>query len=209
MADIFDLFKKIEGTGAKASGPITHLVVGLGNIGAQYEKTRHNAGFMALDRIAEKYGARVNSARFHALVGEAAINNHRVLLMKPTTFMNNSGLAVGEAAAFYKIPPENIIVLVDEISFDPGFMRIRRKGSAGGHNGLKSIIAAISSESFPRIKLGIGKKPTPEYDLADFVLSRMPEDDIAKLTALSDGIIDSVALILDGKIDDAMSRYSK
>ena len=209
MADIFDLFKKIEGTGVKASGPITHLVVGLGNIGAQYEKTRHNAGFMALDRIAEKYGARVNNARFHALVGEATINNHRVLLMKPTTFMNNSGLAVGEAAAFYKIPPENIIVLVDEISFDPGFMRIRRKGSAGGHNGLKSIIAAISSECFPRIKLGIGKKPNPEYDLADFVLSRMPEDDIARLTALSDGIIDSVALILDGKIDDAMSRYSK
>ena len=209
MTDIFDLFKKIESAPARATGPVTHLIVGLGNIGAQYEKTRHNAGFMALDLLAERYGARVNNARFHALVGEATVGTHRVLFMKPTTFMNNSGLAVGEAAAFYKIPPENIIVLVDEISFDPGFMRIRRKGSAGGHNGLKSIIAAISSEQFPRIKLGIGQKPTPEYDLADFVLSRMPDEDIARLSSLSDAVADSVALMLDGKIDDAMSRYSR
>ncbi|MBP3308013.1 MAG: aminoacyl-tRNA hydrolase [Clostridia bacterium] len=209
MTDIFDLFKKIESAPARAAGPVTHLIVGLGNIGAQYEKTRHNAGFMALDLLAERYGARVNNARFHALVGEATVGTHRVLFMKPTTFMNNSGLAVGEAAAFYKIPPENIIVLVDEISFDPGFMRIRRKGSAGGHNGLKSIIAAISSEQFPRIKLGIGQKPTPEYDLADFVLSRMPDEDIARLSSLSDAVADSVALMLDGKIDDAMSRYSR
>ncbi len=209
MADIFDLFKKIESGTQRSTGPVTHIVVGLGNIGTQYEKTRHNAGFMALDMIAGKYSARVSSARFHALVGEVSVGTHRVLLMKPTTYMNNSGLAVGEAASFYKIPPENIIVLSDEISFDAGVMRIRRKGSAGGHNGLKSIIAALGSESFPRIKLGVGKKPSPEYDLADFVLSKMPEDDLARLSSLNDAIVDSVALMLDGKIDEAMSKYSK
>ena len=207
MSNIFDLFKKIEKK--EDTTPVTHIVVGLGNPGTEYAKTRHNAGFLAIDHIAKRCGVSIDRLKYNALVSEAVIGGKRVLLMKPQTFMNSSGEAIGAAANFYKIPPENVIVLHDEISFAPGKMRIRRKGSAGGHNGLKSIIAAISSESFPRIKLGIGKKPTPEYDLADFVLSRMPEDDIARLTALSDGIIDSVALILDGKIDDAMSRYSK
>ncbi len=209
MADIFDLFKKIETGGARSTGPITHIVAGLGNIGTAYEKTRHNAGFMALDALAERYSVEVKQARFHALVGEATLGTHRVLLMKPTTYMNNSGLAIGEAAGFYKIAPENIIVLHDEISFDAGFMRIRRKGSAGGHNGLKSIIASLGSENFPRIKIGVGKKPSPEYDLADFVLSRMPEGDLDRLSGLFPAITDSVLHILDGKIDEAMSKYSK
>ena len=209
MADIFDLFKKISTGSSAPAGPVTHIIAGLGNIGSTYEKTRHNAGFMAIDALARESGIEIKQARFHALVGEGTVGTHRVLLMKPTTFMNNSGLAIGEASAFYKIPPERVIVLVDEISFDAGMMRIRRKGSAGGHNGLKSIIASLSSENFPRIKIGVGKKPSPEYDLADFVLSKMPECELSALAGIYPSINASVKLMLDGKIDDAMSKYSK
>jgi len=208
MANIFDLFKKIE-TKPAAKTQITHLVVGLGNIGDKYEKTRHNAGFLALDALAASVGATVNRAKFHALVGEAEIAGVGVLLMKPTTFMNNSGVAISEAAAFYKIPPENIIILHDEISFDVGVMRIRRKGSAGGHNGLKSIIQHLGSEEFPRIKIGVGKKPSPEYDLVDFVLGKFSEDDLKVLREQHAGVIASVELMLGGKIDEAMNKYSK
>ena len=207
MANIFDLFKKIE-TGA-SSLPITHIVVGLGNVGKEYEKTRHNAGFMAIDALAEKCGVRIDRAKFHALTAEATIAGVRVLLMKPTTYMNNSGVAISEAAAFYKIAPENVIVLHDEISFDAGVMRIRRKGSAGGHNGLKSIIAHLGSDAFPRIKIGVGKKPSPEYDLVDFVLGKFSQDDLAKLAAENDSIIASVELMLTGKTEEAMNKYSK
>lgn len=207
MANIFDLFKKIE-TGA-SSLPITHIVVGLGNVGKEYEKTRHNAGFMAIDALAEKCGVRIDRAKFHALTAEATIAGVRVLLMKPTTYMNNSGVAISEAAAFYKIAPENVIVLHDEISFDAGVMRIRRKGSAGGHNGLKSIIAHLGSDAFPRIKIGVGKKPSPEYDLVDFVLGKFSQDDLAKLAAENDSVIASVELMLTGKIEEAMNKYSK
>ena len=207
MSNIFDLFKKIEKKESQA--PITHLVVGLGNPGAEYAKTRHNIGFLAIDHIAEKYCARVDRAKFHALVGEAVIEGVRVLLMKPTTFMNSSGIAVGEAAAFYKIPPENVIVLHDEISFDPGLFRIRRKGSAGGHNGLKSIISSLGSEDFPRIKIGVGKKPTPEYDLASWVLAKIPDGDMALMQARFEDIRASVGLMLLGKTEDAMNKYSK
>lgn len=207
MANIFDLFKKIE-TGA-SSLPITHIVVGLGNVGKEYEKTRHNAGFMAIDALAEKCGVRIDRAKFHALTAEATIAGVRVLLMKPTTYMNNSGVAIAEAAAFYKIAPENVIVLHDEISFDAGVMRIRRKGSAGGHNGLKSIIAHLGSDAFPRIKIGVGKKPSPEYDLVDFVLGKFSQDDLAKLAAENDSIIASVELMLTGKTEEAMNKYSK
>jgi PTH1 family peptidyl-tRNA hydrolase len=159
--------------------------------------------------LAEKYGARIDRVKFHATVGECTIGGQRVLLMKPTTLMNNSGIAVGEAAAFYKIPPERVLVLHDEISFDPGLIRIRRKGSAGGHNGLKSIIASIGSEDFPRIKIGVGKKPSPEYDLADFVLSKFPEDDMKKLTERFEDIRSATELIIKGEIDLAMQKYSK
>ena len=207
MANIFDLFKKIE-TGA-SSLPITHIVVGLGNVGKEYEKTRHNAGFMAIDALAEKCGVRIDRAKFHALTAEATIAGVRVLLMKPTTYMNNSGVAISEAAAFYKIAPENVIVLHDEISFDAGVMRIRRKGSAGGHNGLKSIIAHLGSDAFPRIKIGVGKKPSPEYDLVDFVLGKFSQDDLAKLAAENNSIIASVELMLTGKTEEAMNKYSK
>lgn len=207
MANIFDLFKKIETAGS--SLPITHIVVGLGNVGKEYEKTRHNAGFMAIDALAEKCGVRIDRVKFHALVAEANFGGVRVLLMKPTTYMNNSGVAISEAAAFYKIAPENVIVLHDEISFDVGVMRIRRKGSAGGHNGLKSIIAHLGSDAFPRIKIGVGKKPSPEYDLVDFVLGRFSQEDLAKLAEENISIISAVELMLSGGIEEAMNKYSK
>ena len=206
MSNIFDLFKKIE---SAPQGPVSFIVVGLGNIGNQYELTRHNAGFLAIDRIAEKYGAKIDRVKFHATVGECTIAGQRVLLMKPTTLMNNSGIAVGEAAAFYKIPPERVLVLHDEISFDPGMIRIRRKGSAGGHNGLKSIIARLPGEDFPRIKIGVGKKPSPEYDLANWVLGRMPEADMKAMTARFDDIATATEMIVKGDIDGAMAKFSK
>ena len=207
MSNIFDLFKKIEKK--DDTSPITHIVAGLGNPGADYAKTRHNAGFMAIDSIAEKYGVRIERLKFKALTAEANILGVRVLLMKPQTFMNSSGEAIGEAAAFYKIPPENIIILHDEISFEPGKLRIRRKGSAGGHNGLKSIIAHLSSEDFPRIKIGVGQKPTPDYDLVSWVLGKFPKEDMEKLSGQFADISSSVELIISGKIDEAMNKYSK
>ena len=146
MASIFDLFKKIEKTASTA--PITHLVVGLGNIGTKYAKTRHNIGFVAIDYIAEKCGVSISRVKFNATVSEADFGGKRVLLMKPSTLMNASGIAIKEAADFYKIPPENIVILHDEISFDPGIIRIRRKGSAGGHNGLKSVIKCLRPRNF-------------------------------------------------------------
>ena len=206
MSSIFDLFKKIE---TPSVGPITHIVVGLGNPGKEYEGTRHNAGFVILDAIAAKHGARIDRARFRALTGEAQIGEKRVLLLKPQTFMNLSGEAVQEALAFYKIPPENLIVLCDDISFDAGVVRIRRRGSHGGHNGLRNIAAMIGSEEYPRIKLGVGKKPRPDYDLVDWVLGKMPPADREALAARAEDADAAVALILQGKIDEAMNKYSK
>ena len=203
---IFDLFKKIESQSSPC--PVTAIIVGLGNPGAKYEKTRHNVGFMAVDFIAERCGAKIDRAKFKSLVTEINFAGMRVLLMKPETFMNNSGVAIAEAARFYKIPEERVIVLCDEISFAPGKFRIRRKGSAGGHNGLKSIIAELGGENFPRIKIGVGSKPTPEYDLADWVLGRMPDGDISLSRARFEDVFNTCELILKGEIDTAMSRFS-
>ena len=171
MANIFDLFKKIEKESATPAGPVTHLLVGLGNPGAQYTTTRHNAGFLALDAIAEELGVRVERARFKALTGEATLAGKRVLLLKPQTFMNLSGQAVREAAAFYHIDPAQIIVIYDDIHLPIGRLRVRGKGSDGGHNGIKSLIAELGSDAFPRIRVGVGERPDPAYDLADWVLS--------------------------------------
>ena len=207
MSNIFDLFKKIEST--SSAQPVGFLVVGLGNIGKQYELTRHNAGFLAIDYIAEQLGVKIDKVKFHSTVAEATLGGARVLLMKPTTLMNNSGVAAAEAAAFYKIPPEKVLILHDEISFDPGVIRIRRKGSAGGHNGLKSIISHLGSEEFPRIKIGVGKKPSPEYDLVDFVLGKFPEADLKAISDRFAHISAAVKEIVSGDIDGAMNRYSK
>jgi PTH1 family peptidyl-tRNA hydrolase len=207
MANIFDLFKKIEKK--ESTAPITHIVVGLGNIGAAYARTRHNIGFVALDHIAAGCGASVSRVKFNATVGEGVIGGARVLLMKPSTLMNASGIAIKEAADFYKIPPEKIIVLHDEISFDPGVIRIRRKGSAGGHNGLKSIIKCLSSEEFPRVKIGVGQKPSPDYDLADWVLGKLPDEDAKTIAARLDDIKSATELIVKDEIDAAMGRYPR
>ncbi|MBQ8173967.1 MAG: aminoacyl-tRNA hydrolase [Clostridia bacterium] len=206
MSNIFDLFKKIE---SASPLPITHAVVGLGNPGKEYEGTRHNVGFEAIDHIAAASSTRIDRAKFHALVGEATLGGKRVLLIKPQTFMNLSGTAVSEALAFYKLPPENLLVLCDDVSFDPGLFRIRRKGTHGGHNGLRNIISSIGSEDFARIKIGVGKKPRPEYDLADWVLSRPAPADRDAIIARHADMKEAVCLWLNGCIDEAMNRYSK
>ena len=177
MADIFDLFKQISKQNTAPTAAPTHIIAGLGNPGKEYEKTRHNAGFMALDHLSAKLGANVSRLKFKALCGEAQIGTHRVLLMKPQTFMNLSGDAIAEAASFYKIPPENILILVDDVCQDTGRMRVRQSGSHGGQNGLKNIIARLGSDKFPRIRFGVGQKPNPQYDLAAWVLGVLGGED--------------------------------
>lgn len=199
---MFNKFKSSSGS------QFEYLIAGLGNPGARYETTRHNAGFLFVERLSDKYNFPVKKLKFHALVGDAKIGTHRCIVMKPQTMMNNSGEALKECAAFYKIPPENIIVVFDDISLPPGKLRIRRKGSAGGHNGIKSIIAHLGSENFPRIKLGVGEKPNPEYDLADWVLGKFPKDDIPKMREAIDNACDAVPFILDGDLEGAMSKYN-
>lgn len=185
-----------------------YMIVGLGNPGKKYEFTRHNAGFLFIDILCDKYNFLVNRLKFKALIGDVKINSHRCLVMKPQTMMNLSGDAVKEAADFYKIPPEKIIVVFDDISLDVGKMRIRRSGSAGGHNGIKSIISRLSSDNFPRIKIGVGAKPHPDYDLADWVLSQFTKEEGKLLRTAVDGACDAVSLMVDGDIEGAMSRHN-
>ena len=203
MADIFDLFKQIS-KGSAQSGPVEYIIAGLGNPGLQYERTRHNAGFLAIDRIAEKHGARIDRSKFKALIGEATIVGKRVLLMKPQTFMNSSGEAIGEAARFYKLDAEHVIILSDDITLDVGRLRVRRKGSDGGHNGLKSIREHLGSDAYPRLKIGVGQKPHPEYDLVDWVLGNFSGEDMEKLSSSFDTVVLGVEKILSGDIDGAM-----
>lgn len=203
---VFDLFKKIESEGKSA--PVTYIVAGLGNPGAKYEKTRHNAGFLAIDHMAEKLGEKINSSKFQSLCCRTAVDGTGVLLMKPQTFMNASGIAIDEAASFYKIPPEHIIVLCDDITQKPGKIRIRKSGSAGGHNGLKSVIG-FCGEGFPRVRMGVGEKPTPEYDLADWVTGKLPEADMKALQGRFDDVYEAVRLILKGDYDRAMNLYNR
>ena len=186
-----------------------YLIVGLGNPGREYERTRHNAGFLFIDALAEKMGIEVKRLKFQSICADGELSDHRCLLLKPQTFMNNSGQAVRDAASFYKIPPERILVVYDDISLPPGILRIRRKGSDGGHNGIKSILYHIESDQFPRIKLGVGQKPHPDYDLAAWVLSSLSENERKLLDDAVDHACDAARLIVDGKIDQAMNLYSK
>ncbi len=190
-----------------SSGPEC-LIVGLGNPGRQYENTRHNAGWLCMEMLSDKLGVKINKIKFKSTVGEADIGGHRCLLMKPQTFMNLSGEAVGEACRFYKIPPEKVIVIFDDISLPCGGLRIRRKGSAGGHNGIKSIIQHLGSDNFPRIKLGVGAKPHADYDLADYVLSAFSKDEIPQMKQAMEKACDALEYLADGKIDEAMSKFS-
>ena len=160
----------------KSNQSIDYIVVGLGNPGSKYQNTRHNIGFETLDYIADKNNVSVTKAKFSALYGVWDCDGHKIMLLKPQTFMNLSGEAVNQAASFYKVPAENIIVIFDDVSLDVGKMRIREKGSAGGHNGIKSIISHMGQE-FPRIKIACGKKPHPDYDMADWVLSEFSKDE--------------------------------
>lgn len=191
-----------------AASGYEYIIAGLGNPGAKYEMTRHNAGFLALDLLAIEENVNMKRLKFHALVGETVLDGHKCLLMKPQTMMNLSGDAIGEAAAFYKIPAERVIVLFDDISLDVGKTRIRRKGSAGGHNGIKSVIARLGSENFPRVKIGVGKKPDPEYDLVDWVLGRFPKEQEPALKAALENAVQAAKLIVCGEIDEAMNRYN-
>lgn len=205
--DIFDLFKKIEKQDS-AKTPITHMIVGLGNPGDKYKTTRHNAGFLALDYASKKWNTSITTSKFEALTAEAVVGGNRTLLVLPQTFMNLSGNAVGKAAKFYKIEPQNITVVFDDISLDVGKMRIRKKGSAGGHNGIKSIIENLGTDEFPRIKIGVGKKPHPEMDLADWVLSNFTKDEQETLNKQFDSVVDALALMNRGETDKAMNNFN-
>ncbi|MBE6574024.1 MAG: aminoacyl-tRNA hydrolase [Ruminococcaceae bacterium] len=207
MSNIFDLFRKISSENTASSGPVTHLVVGLGNPGNKYTMTRHNAGFMAMDYLQQKYNFKINKVKFKSLCGEASISGKRVLFMKPQTFMNLSGEAVREAADFYKIPNENIVIIYDDVSFDPGTMRIKRKGSAGGHNGIKNIILQLDTDVFPRIKLGVGVKPK-DYDMVGWVLGKLTPEGQKELFTCLEKIPEAIELIVSGNTDKAMNLFN-
>ena len=192
----------------KPSGSVSWLIVFLGNPGPKYECTRHNASFMAGDALAKKLGVSINRLRFKALTAAAEINGEKVLLMKPQTFMNLSGEAVGQAARFYKIPPERVLVVSDEISLPLGKLRVRPKGSAGGHNGLKSIIASLGSDAFPRIRIGVGAPPHPDYDMADWVLSVFRNQDLEDMLAASDRAAEAVTTYISDGPERAMNRFN-
>lgn len=202
---MFHLFHKSP---PMPAGPVEYLIVGLGNPGRQYENTRHNAGFMTMDYLANQCHAQISRIKFKALVGDAELGGKRVLLMKPQTFMNLSGQAVQEAMAFYKIPPERTIIIFDDISLPPGRLRIRKKGSDGGHNGIKNIIYLSGKDTFPRIKMGVGAKPRPDYNLADWVLSQFTEPEKKDLCSAIEKAVAAVTLMVEGKTDEAMNRYN-
>lgn len=205
---VFDIFKQIERKSAEPSGAVEYIICGLGNPGTQYEGTRHNIGFMTIDTLCEKYGLSCKKVKFKSLTCDAVISGKRCLIMKPTTYMNNSGEAVTEAMSFYKIPPERAIIVFDDISLEPGKLRIRRKGSDGGHNGIKSIIYLSGSDNFPRIKMGVGAKPHPDYKLADWVLGRFKKEDGEKLEQCFKNAGSALELMVDGRTDEAMNKYN-
>ncbi len=206
---VWDVFRQLQkGQEAEPPGPVEWLVVGLGNPGSKYEGTRHNAGFRTLDRYCSASGQRIDKMKFKALSGEGKLGGHRVLFLKPQTFMNLSGEAVRDAAAFYKLPPERILVFSDDVSLDVGVLRVRPKGSAGGQNGLKNIIYHLGSEDFPRIKIGVGKKPHPDYDLADWVLSRFKSEDEEKINAACDDAIKAAACVISEGCAAAAQKFN-
>ena len=184
------------------------LIVGLGNPGDNYARTRHNVGFRAVDRLAERLGTRLDRAKFRGLYGQALWQGQKLILLKPQTFMNASGLSVMDAARFYKLPPERVLVLSDDISLEVGRLRVRASGSAGGHNGIKSIIGALNSEEFPRVKIGVGAKPCPEYELADWVLSNFTASEEKRLVpALDDAGLAALEVLQNG-VPEAANRFN-
>ena len=208
---VFDIFAKLEQERAakqRSSGPIEWLIVGLGNPGSKYDGTRHNAGFRALDAYCAKSGQRIDRMKFKALVGEGQFGGKRVLFLKPQTFMNLSGESVRDAAEFYKIPPERILVIFDDISLDVGRIRVRPKGSAGGQNGVKNIIYHLKSDAFPRVKIGIGAKPHPDYDLADWVLSKFQGEDADRIQSATERAMEAAEEIVRSGVAAAAQKFN-
>ena len=186
------------------SGPVEFIIAGLGNPGKEYEMTRHNAGFLTLDILANRLGFTTDRIKYKSVCADVMIKGHRCLVMRPQTYMNNSGEAIREAASFYKIPPERCIVIFDDIDISLGALRVKRKGSAGTHNGIKSIIYHLNSDNFPRIKIGVGSKPHPDYDLKDYVLSSFSKQEQETLKKTMEKACDAVELIVGGDVDKAM-----
>ena len=195
-------FRKKEPLGAAE-----YIIAGLGNPDRKYENTRHNAGFMTIDALSEKYDVRVDRIKYKSLCATVNIEGKKVLLLKPSTYMNLSGQAVTEAMGFFKIPPEKTLIILDDITQPVGQLRIRRKGSDGGHNGMKNIIYLSGSDQFPRIKIGVGQKP-PQWDLADWVLSAFTRSEQPELEKAVDNACTAAALILSGQIDKAMNQFN-
>lgn len=201
-------FKEQKSPFYSSAGAIQYIVAGLGNPGREYENTRHNMGFMAVDYISEKLGFQVKRLKFQSLCGDTVISGKRVLFLKPSTYMNKSGEAVRDAMQFYKVPVENVLVISDDVSLAVGKMRIRRSGSDGGQKGLRSIIYLTGKDNFPRIRLGVGAKPHPEMDLADWVLSRFTKDEGKLLEPVWQNTLKAVELIISGDVDEAMNRFN-
>ena len=189
-------------------GGVQWLVVFLGNPGLKYQNTRHNAGFLTADVVEKDCGVRIDRLRFHALTVQAELGGQKVLLMKPQTYMNASGIAIEAAAHFYKIPPERVLVLFDDISLPVGKLRIRKNGSAGGHNGLKSIISCLGSDQFPRVKIGVGAKPHPDYDLADWVLSTVSKTEWPDYQEAMSHAGDAALCIVKNGCEKAAAEYN-
>ena len=184
------------------------LIVGLGNPGENYARTRHNIGFRAVDCLAGQLGAKLDRAKFRGLYGQATYKGLKLILLKPQTFMNNSGLSVMDAARFYKLPAERVVVLFDDISLDVGRLRVRAEGSAGGHNGIKSIIGGLNSQSFPRVKIGVGAKPHPDYELADWVLSNFTKDEEKLLAPVVEDAASAALELIENGVQAAASKYN-
>lgn len=185
-----------------------YLIVGLGNPGKEYEHTRHNVGFDAIEKIASRNNISLNKMKFNSVYGSGMIGNEKVVIAKPQTYMNNSGVAVAEIKNFFKIENKNIIVIVDDIDIDFAKIRIKQKGSAGSHNGLKSIISHLNAQDFPRIKIGVGKKKHPSQDLADFVLSRFDKEEQPDILDAIEKSAIAVEDIINNSILDAMNKYN-
>ncbi|MBP3761425.1 MAG: aminoacyl-tRNA hydrolase [Ruminococcus sp.] len=205
---IFDVFDRISANSQTQRGKIEYVIAGLGNFGMEYDNTRHNAGFFTVDRLAKNLGEDINRLKFKSKTAEVTIEGIRCLLMKPLTYMNNSGEAVVQALDFYKLSTANLIVIYDDISLEPGRLRIRRKGSHGGHNGIRSIIELTGEENFQRIKMGVGKKPHPDYDLAKWVLGKFSREDLTKLENAAENACECIKLMVQGKTDEAMNKYN-
>ena len=202
LKDIFASISKPK------AGPIEYVIVGLGNPGIQYEGTRHNVGFMVLDYIAKQCNVSIDRMKFKGMTCDTTLNGKRVLLLKPMTYMNLSGDSVRDAMNFYKLTPDRVIVVYDDISLQPGKLRIRLKGSHGGQNGMRSIIEQCGTDTFPRIKMGIGEKPNPGWDLADWVLSKFGTQELKPLEQAIENAYRAAALMVQNKANEAMNQYN-